>query len=130
MERPYFTYTDFVKRLNLAALADKVNDGSVIPLAVCTRVERLTLTNCQGLTDLGLIPLVKSNQHLLALDISGDINVTEKSIIAIAENCRRLQGLNVSNCKQISNESLIQLAESCRFIKRVSCFSFLFPSFP
>ncbi|XDG02659.1 hypothetical protein ABKA04_002274 [Annulohypoxylon sp. FPYF3050] len=119
MERPYFTYTDFVKRLNLAALADKVNDGSVIPLAVCTRVERLTLTNCQGLTDLGLIPLVKSNQHLLALDISGDINVTEKSIIAIAENCRRLQGLNVSNCKQISNESLIQLAESCRFIKRL-----------
>ncbi|KAI0884079.1 RNI-like protein [Annulohypoxylon maeteangense] len=119
MERPYFTYTDFVKRLNLATLADKVNDGSVMPLAVCTRVERLTLTNCQGLTDLGLIPLVRSNKHLLALDISGDVNVTEKSIIAIAESCHRLQGLNVSNCKQISNESLIQLAESCRYIKRL-----------
>ncbi|KAI2465120.1 RNI-like protein [Annulohypoxylon bovei var. microspora] len=119
LERPFFTYTDFVKRLNLAALADKVNDGSVMPLAVCTRVERLTLTNCQGLTDSGLIPLVTSNQHLLALDISGDVNVTEKSIIAIAENCRRLQGLNVSNCKQISNESMIQLAENCRYIKRL-----------
>ncbi|OTA53090.1 RNI-like protein [Hypoxylon sp. EC38] len=119
LERPYFTYTDFVKRLNLAALADKVNDGSVMPLAVCTRVERLTLTNCQNLTDSGLIPLVRSNQHLLALDISGDINITENSIIAIAENCHRLQGLNVSNCKQISTESMVQLAENCKYIKRL-----------
>ncbi|TGJ87166.1 hypothetical protein E0Z10_g1585 [Xylaria hypoxylon] len=119
LEQPFFTYTDFIKRLNLAALADGVNDGSVTPLAVCTRVERLTLTNCRGLTDVGLTPLVRSSQHLLALDISGDDNITEASIIAIAENCRKLQGLNISGCRQVSNESLVQLAESCRFIKRL-----------
>ncbi|KAI1080739.1 RNI-like protein [Whalleya microplaca] len=118
-ERPYFNYTEFIKRLNLAALADDVNDGSVIPLSVCTRVERLTLTNCKGLTDLGLIPLVSSNRHLLALDISGDNNITEGSVFAIAENCHRLQGLNVSNCKNISNESMVKLAENCRYIKRL-----------
>ncbi|KAI1390549.1 RNI-like protein [Hypoxylon trugodes] len=119
LERPYFTYTDFVKRLNLAALADRVNDGSVTPLAVCTRVERLTLTNCRELTDRGLMPLVASNHHLLALDLSGDIGITEHSIFAIAENCRKLQGLNVSNCKQISDESMVKLAQNCRFIKRL-----------
>ncbi|KAI1377101.1 RNI-like protein [Hypoxylon crocopeplum] len=119
LEKPYFTYTDFVKRLNLAALADRVSNGSVTPLAVCTRVERLTLTNCQNLTDLGLVPLIRSNKHLLALDISGDVNITEESIIAIAETCHRLQGLNVSNCKQISSESLVQLAENCKFVKRL-----------
>ncbi|KAK5632849.1 hypothetical protein RRF57_008564 [Xylaria bambusicola] len=119
LERPFFTYTDFIKRLNLAALADGVNDGSVLPLAVCTRVERLTLTNCHGLTDGGLVPLIRSSQHLLALDISGDNNITEASIIAIADNCRKLQGLNISGCRQVSNESLVQLAENCRFIKRL-----------
>ncbi|KAI1174401.1 hypothetical protein F4777DRAFT_383885 [Nemania sp. FL0916] len=119
LEQPFFTYTDFIKRLNLAALADRVNDGSVTPLAVCTRVERLTLTNCHGLTDVGLTPLVRSSQHLLALDISGDRHITETSIVAIAETCRKLQGLNVSGCNSISNESLIQLAKSCRFIKRL-----------
>ncbi|KAI8959262.1 RNI-like protein [Daldinia sp. FL1419] len=119
LDKPYFTYTDFVKRLNLAALADKVSDGSVMPLAVCTRVERLTLTNCKELTDSGLMPLVRSNKSLLALDISGDVNITEQSIFAIAENCKRLQGLNVSNCKMISNESMVKLAEKCRYIKRL-----------
>ncbi|KAK7426646.1 SCF ubiquitin ligase complex subunit [Neonectria magnoliae] len=116
---PFFSYRDFIKRLNLAALADKVNDGSVMPLAVCTRVERLTLTNCRDLTDSGLIALVENSNSLLALDISNDKNITERSINAIAEHCKRLQGLNISGCENISNESMIALAHSCRFIKRL-----------
>jgi F-box and leucine-rich repeat protein GRR1 len=120
VENPYFYYRDFIKRLNLASLADKVNDGSVMPLASCTRVERLTLTGCKNLTDSGLIALVTNNNHLYSLDISHDDQITEASIYAIADNCPRLQGLNVSRCTKISNESLIRLAQSCRYIKRVS----------
>ncbi|QPC76582.1 hypothetical protein HYE68_007334 [Fusarium pseudograminearum] len=119
MENPSFRYRDFIKRLNLAALADKVNDGSVMPLSVCTRVERLTLTNCRNLTDSGLIALVENSNSLLALDISNDKNITEQSINAIAKHCNRLQGLNISGCESISNESMITLATSCRYIKRL-----------
>ncbi|KAL6693847.1 RNI-like protein [Trichoderma pleuroticola] len=119
LEHPYFHYRDFIKRLNLAALADKVNDGSVMPLAVCTRVERLTLTNCRGLTDTGLIALVENSSSLLALDISNDKHITERSINAIATHCKRLQGLNISGCENISNESMLTLAQSCRYIKRL-----------
>ncbi|KAH7152755.1 hypothetical protein EDB81DRAFT_931086 [Dactylonectria macrodidyma] len=119
LPQPFFSYRDFIKRLNLAALADKVNDGSVMPLSVCTRVERLTLTNCRGLTDSGLIALVENSNSLLALDISNDKHITEQSINAIAEHCKRLQGLNISGCENISNESMITLAHSCKFIKRL-----------
>ena len=120
LPNPYFAYRDFVKRLNLATLADSVNDGSVTPLQVCTQVERLTLTNCHGLTDQGLISLITDNRRLLALDISGDSNITEASINLLALNCRLLQGLNISGCTKISNESLINVAERCKKIKRVS----------
>lgn len=123
-EKPYFAYRDSIKRLNLASLADRVNDGSVMPLAVCPRVERLTLSGCRGLTDQGLIALVQNNTHLLALDISLDDQITEASIFAIAENCQKLQGLNISGCVRISNESLAKLAQSCRFVKRVSLLRF------
>ena len=122
LQDPYFAYRDFVKRLNLAALADRVNDGSVLPLSICTRVERLTLTNCEGLTDSGLIGLISDNIHLLALDISGVKEITEGSIYAVAENCHRLQGLNISGCTKISDESMIKVAENCKYIKRVSPF--------
>jgi F-box and leucine-rich repeat protein GRR1 len=116
---PYFAYRDFIKRLNLATLAERVNDGSVLPLSVCTRVERLTLTNCDGLTDHGLIGLVTDNSHLLALDISGDTQITEGAVYVLAEHCKRLQGLNISGCTRISNEAMIKVAENCRYIKRV-----------
>ncbi|EFX00708.1 ubiquitin ligase complex f-box protein [Grosmannia clavigera kw1407] len=116
---PYFSYKDFIKRLNLASIADQVSDGSVTPLAMCNRIERLTLTNCKRLTDTGLIALVENSNHLLALDMSGDDQVTEATIFTIAEHCKRLQGLNVSGCTRISNEGMIRLAESCKYIKRI-----------
>ena len=119
LARPYFAYRDFIKRLNLAALADAVSDGSVTTLAVCKRMERLTLTSCVGLTDSGLIGLIRDSNHLLALDISGDRQITEASMFALADNCPRLQGLNISGCVQISNKSMVKVAENCRFLKRV-----------
>lgn len=120
LERPYFYYRDFVRRLNLASLSDKVNDGSVLPLAACTRIERLTLPNCKHLTDAGLIPLVSNNTHLYSLDISSGEQITEASIYAIAKHCPRLQGLNISHCLRISSESLVRLAQACKYLKRVS----------
>ncbi|ROT34524.1 SCF E3 ubiquitin ligase complex F-box protein grrA [Sodiomyces alkalinus F11] len=121
LDTPFFAYRDFIKRLNLAAsgLADKISDGSVIPLAVCTRVERLTLTNCRQLTDQGLVPLVTDSSFLLALDVSGDEHITDASIRAVARYCKKLQGLNISGCRQITNESMILLAQNCRYLKRL-----------
>lgn len=118
-QQPYYAYQDFVKRLNLAQLSDQVNDGSVTPLAVCNRVERLTLTGCKGLADTGLIALATKSTHLMALDISGDVQITEESIKVIAQHCKRLQGLNISNCVKIASESLVTLAENCKLLKRV-----------
>lgn len=119
LSNPYFAYRDFVKRLNLAQLADGVNDGSVIPLQVCNQVERLTLTGCKGITDTGLISLVSENSRLLALDVSDDHNITEASINVLAQKCKMLQGLNISRCTKISNEALSNVAANCRKIKRL-----------
>ncbi|KAJ6788740.1 hypothetical protein PWT90_07967 [Aphanocladium album] len=117
--KPFFNYHDFIKRLNLAALADGINDGSVTSLFICTRIERLTLTNCKGLSDDGVIGLVENNTNLLALDVSNDKNISDESIYTIAKHCKRLQGLNISGCDMVSNESLVTLAKSCRCIKRL-----------
>lgn len=126
-EKPFFSYKDFIRRLNLAALGEKVNDGSVMPLSVCPRIERLTLPNCKNITDTGLIHLVTNSPSLLALDVMNDKNISEQSINVIAEHCKRLQGINVSGCDQISNESLINLAQSCKYIKRVRSEAYPFP---
>lgn len=116
---PYFAYHAFIKRLNLATLSDTLNDGSVMPLGICNRVERLTLTNCHQLHDNGVMSLVENNTSLHALDISGLSQITEQTILHVAKCCKRLQGLNISGCQRVSNESMIELAENCRYIKRL-----------
>lgn len=119
-EEPYFAYHDMIKRLNLAALASLVNDGSVVALAVCTRVERLTLTGCKGLTDAGVIGLIRGNSNLLALDASGVVEITDNTMLTLAAFCKKLQGLNITGCNNISSEALKTVAEACKHIKRVS----------
>ena len=118
-----FAYSELVRRLNLSALKDKVNDGTVQPFATCKRVERLTLTSCSNLTDSGVAGLIQDNRHLQALDVTDLHSLTDHTFKIVADNCPRLQGLNLTNCHKISDESLIPISENCRQLKRVRTLS-------
>jgi F-box and leucine-rich repeat protein GRR1 len=115
----FFDYSSLIKRLNLSALGAEVSDGTLGPLAVCKRVERLTLTNCTKLTDLSLEAMLHDNRSLLALDVTSVDSITDKTMYALAKNAVRLQGLNITNCKKITDESLEEVAKNCRHLKRL-----------
>lgn len=116
---PTFPYHEMVKRLNLAAIADKVNDGTVSAFFNCKAVERLTLTSCVKLTDQSVEGLVSGTKRLQALDVTDLEHLTDKSILKVARNCPKLQGLNVTNCSAITDDSLCQIAIHCTQLKRV-----------
>jgi len=118
----FFAYHDLIKRLNLSALGDQISDGTLLPIAGCKRIERLTLTNCNRLSDHSVSELIKENRSLLAIDVSGLDGITDKSLMMVAEYCFRLQGLNITDCKKITDHSLVKVAEKCRRVKRVSSF--------
>lgn len=121
----FFPYYDLVRRLNLAALSSKVNDGTVMPFSSCKRIERLTLTNCSGLTDSGVSRMVEGNKHLQALDVTDLEALTDQTVFTLADNCPRLQGLNITNCSLVTDDSLIAVSENCRQLKRVSFYIIL-----
>lgn len=116
----YFDYYNLVKRLNLSALSNEISDGTLLPFAACKRIERLTLTNCNKLTDLSVARMIQGNRSLLALDVTSLDSITDVTMHAVADNCLRLQGLNITNCRKISDESLEHVARNCRYVKRVS----------
>jgi F-box and leucine-rich repeat protein GRR1 len=114
-----FDYDHLVKRLNLSILGTQVSDGTLQPFASCKRIERLTLTGCQKLSDLSIVKMVEGNRSLLALDVTGVEGVTDATMNAVADNCFRLQGLNISACRQITDDSLVNVARNCRHLKRL-----------
>jgi F-box and leucine-rich repeat protein GRR1 len=115
----FFEYSSLIKRLNLSALGSEVSDGTLGPLSVCNRVERLTLTNCTKLTDLSLVSMLENNRSLLALDVTSVESITDQTMYALAKNAVRLQGLNITNCKKVTDESLEAVAQNCRHLKRL-----------
>ncbi|EAT80797.2 hypothetical protein SNOG_11753 [Parastagonospora nodorum SN15] len=115
----FFEYSSLIKRLNLSALGNEVSDGTLGPLSVCKRVERLTLTNCTKLTDLSLEAMLEGNRSLLALDVTSVEALTDRTMLALAKNAVRLQGLNITNCRKITDDSLEEVAKSCRHLKRL-----------
>lgn len=118
----YFPYYALVKRLNLSNLNEQINDGSVQPFIACKRIERLTLTGCTRLTDLGVCTLIGGSKSLLALDITGLDSITDHTLKSVALECGRLQGLNITDCVRVTDESLVEVARHCHFLKRVSQF--------
>ena len=115
----FFAYQDLVKRLNMSTLSVQVSDGTLLGMAPCKRIERLTLTNCSKLTDVGLQPLVTGNRVLLALDVTGLDQLTDLTMMTVADTSLRLQGLNVSGCKKLTDASISAMAKSCRHLKRL-----------
>lgn len=115
----FFHYSGMIKRLNLSALGEDANDGTLLSFRQCKRIERLTLTNCAELTDRGVADVVKDNGHLQALDVTGLKSITDHTLFVVSANCRRLQGLNITGCINISDNALIELANNCRLLKRV-----------
>ncbi|KIW06372.1 uncharacterized protein PV09_02828 [Verruconis gallopava] len=114
-----FDYPHLVKRLNLSSMGVQVSDGTLQPFQNCKRIERLTLTGCQKLSDLSLVKMVTDNRSLLALDVTAIEGVTDYTMNAVARNCFRLQGLNITSCRKITDDSLINIAHHCRHLKRL-----------
>jgi F-box and leucine-rich repeat protein GRR1 len=118
-ENSLFNYADLIKRLNLSALSDGVNDGTIVSFNKCKRIERLTLTGCKQLTDKGVSDLVEGNRHLQALDVSELRYLTDHTIAMVSRDCPRLQGLNITGCVRITDDELLVVSQKCRQIKRV-----------
>ncbi|KAG0125837.1 hypothetical protein HOY82DRAFT_492427 [Tuber indicum] len=118
-ENAFYKYSQLIKRLNLTPISAKANDGSMKPLGLCTKLERLTLTNCVNLTDSPLMEILAGNPRIQALDMSQLYNISDLSINVVAQNCPRLQGLNVAGCKRITDASMVPLSENCKFLRRL-----------
>ncbi|KAH0607094.1 uncharacterized protein H6S33_003082 [Morchella sextelata] len=114
-----YKYAQLIKRLNLTTIAGKISDGSMEPLVKCTKLERLTLTNCSHLTDLPLQKIFDNNPRIQALDLSQLHSITDNALLAVAKNCPRLQGLNIAGCKRVTDTSLIPLSERCKSLRRL-----------
>ncbi|GAA6047998.1 hypothetical protein JCM3770_006462 [Rhodotorula araucariae] len=114
-----FPYPDFVRRVNFHPLASEMSDRVIAKLLPCTRLERLTLTNCKALSSPAMCALLVQSHRLVALDLTDLPNVDDEVLIALAHNCPKMQGLNLSGCSKITDRGLEAIALGCPLLRRI-----------
>lgn len=114
-----FTYARFIRRLNLSTLSSHVKDDILTTFASCDRLERLTLINCDSITDSVLSRVLPCFPNLVAVDLTGVINTTDEAIVGLAYAAKRLQGINLAGCSKVSDKGILAFAENCPMLRRV-----------
>ncbi|KAG6895417.1 hypothetical protein C0992_001379 [Termitomyces sp. T32_za158] len=114
-----FTYSGFIRRLNLSTLSSYVKDDILTTFASCDRLERLTLINCENITGTALSRVLPCFSNLVAVDLTGVINTTDEAAVGLAHAAKRLQGINLAGCSKITDEGILAFAENCPMLRRV-----------
>ncbi|KXN89591.1 SCF E3 ubiquitin ligase complex F-box protein grrA [Leucoagaricus sp. SymC.cos] len=114
-----FTYSRFIRRLNLMNLASSLKDDVLFHFFRCDKLERLTLVNCRGVSGELLEHFFSRFQHLIAIDLTNCAQTTNSALRGLAFAAKRLQGINLAGCTGVNDSGVLALAENCPLLRRV-----------
>lgn len=114
-----FTYSRFIRRLNLMNLAQYLKDDVLFQFFHCDRLERLTLVNCKGVSGELFMHFFARFQNLIAIDLTNCSQTTNNALIGLAHTASRLQGINLTGCSKVTDDGILALAGGCSLLRRV-----------
>ncbi|ROW12702.1 hypothetical protein VMCG_00450 [Cytospora schulzeri] len=108
----------FIKDLNLRGCVqvEHYKRAEVIVKA-CKNLINATLEGCRNLQRTTLHSLVRNNDKLAHLNLTGLTAVTNTTCKLIAQSCPSLELLNVSWCKHMTAEGVKAIVEACPKLK-------------
>ena len=111
-----------LKKINVLDLSENpAVDRGLIGISLgCTKLKYLNLQNCIDITDIGVISIVQTNEHLIMLNLSGCILLTNKSAKNIGNFCPNLKSINLSKCSKITNSGVKFIAMNCYQLQNVN----------
>lgn len=57
--------------------------------------------------------------QLVAVDLTGVVDVTDATILVVATTSNRLQGINLEGCKKITDTGIHAIADNCPMLRRI-----------
>lgn len=114
-----FSYASFIRRFNLTPLGSAAKDNFLVGVERCTRLERLTLVNCENVSGEALARILPHCPMLVALDLTGVVDTRDDALVGAASAAKRLQGINLTGCRNVTDVGLMALATNCPLLRRV-----------
>ncbi|PKA55848.1 EIN3-binding F-box protein 1 [Apostasia shenzhenica] len=86
---------------------------------ICPNLRQIDLSGLVGVTDVGLLPLVKNSEcQLVKVKLGGCLSLSDESIFALVKaHGSSLELLNLEGCSKVSDKSLMAIVKNCSMLK-------------
>ncbi|XP_040199413.1 dynein regulatory complex subunit 6 [Rana temporaria] len=93
-----------------------LTDQGLTALAVQSKIKELSISECLGISDIGIQKFCHQSKDLELLDISHCLQVTNNTVKTVAFCCKMLTSINVAGCPKITDISIQYLSGGCRYL--------------
>jgi F-box/leucine-rich repeat protein 2/20 len=83
-------------------------------------LQKLQLNQCAGITDAGLMDVLRHTVGLKVLDIASCEHITNSSAVLIGKFFPDLEELNISGCFMITDAGFLHIIDNCFSLKRLN----------
>mmetsp|Transcript_30850 Transcript_30850/g.29460 ORF Transcript_30850/g.29460 Transcript_30850/m.29460 type:complete len:233 (+) Transcript_30850:84-782(+) len=113
-----------LRYLSLGFMHDKITDTVVHDiLRESPQIEKLDLTYCEKLTEIGFNSLIRLIPGLTDLNLRRcSRNVTDGVLFNIAFLCPKLKALNLGFCNEISDQGVMKIAQCCQELEKLELY--------
>ncbi|TXT10682.1 hypothetical protein VHUM_02187 [Vanrija humicola] len=87
--------------------------------ANCPKTQGLNLTDCQQLSDEGVLAIAASMKNLRRIKLSGCHRLTDRSIVALVRACPLLLELDLAGVVQLSNDSTVAMFFNTQYLREL-----------
>jgi hypothetical protein len=95
------------------------DDGWISSLAELLHLQELLVSECNNITDRGLMAMVGSSSGLRKLDCSYCFKISDLGIDALAKNCAGLESVNIRGCHNVTAAAISGLFQHCPHLANV-----------
>lgn len=114
-EVPMFSRCKSLRSLSIRNCPGFGSTSLTVLAKYCPQLQHVDLSGLYGITDDGLLSLLKSCEAgLVKVNLSGCVNLTDEVVLALArQHGETLELLNLDGCRKITDVSLMAIADDC-----------------
>ncbi|XP_030072401.1 F-box and leucine-rich repeat protein 13 [Microcaecilia unicolor] len=93
-----------------------ISDQGLAALGTRGKIKELIVSECLGITDMGMKKFCQQVKELEQLDVSHCLKVTNRSMKTVAFCCQKLTALGIAGCPKMTDLSIQYISGVCHYL--------------
>ncbi|KAM8972109.1 F-box and leucine-rich repeat protein 13 [Pelodytes ibericus] len=93
-----------------------ITDQGLTALGTNNKIKELAVSECLGISDIGIQKFCQQSKDLEQLDISHCLQVTNNTVKSLAFCCKMLTSISIAGCPKVTDLSIQYLSGVCRYL--------------